>query len=260
MEAEMVLSFLHKLEKEHDIKILYAVNGGSMSMGYASPESDTDVRFIYVHRPEYYFSITPKPDTINYMSDDHDLDLVGFELRKALSMLMKTNPIESDWLHSDVVYIEAEGFRSKMLEFEKMYYNPTHAMYHFRSISVKHNDRYFQEKVTLKRFIYYMRGFLSCIWIEKNYCHPPVIIDDLIDAVIDDSEIRELAHGILATKRSGSTHNDDPVDERLVEHMNAIREHIESILPTFRPDKPEGKKELLTLFLMECSNKAYIHK
>ena len=119
-------------------------------------------------------------------------------------MLMNTNPVESDWLHSDVVYIQAEGFRGKMLEFAKMYYTPSHAMYHFRSISVKHNDRYLQEKVTLKRFIYYMRGFLAYTWIEKNYCHPPVMIDDLIDAVIEDNEIRAMAHGILAGKRTGS--------------------------------------------------------
>lgn len=250
MTKEMITAFLHEMEEKHRIKILYAVDSGSLSFGYASPESDTDVRFIYVNRPEYYFSLTPKADTVNFISEDHTLDVEGFDLKKALALMMKTNPIESDWLHSDLVYIEAPGFKEKMLEFERMYYNPKHAMYHFHSISVKHNGRYFKLGVTLKRFIYYMRGQLACVWLEKYGCHPPVNMDELIDAVVEDAVVRESAHRLLATKRLGRAHNEDPVDECLVEYINGLRSYYEKFLPEFKASKPIGDEAVLVKFLM----------
>lgn len=251
MTDNKILAFLHEMEEKHNIKILYAVDSGSLSFGYASPESDTDVRFIYVNRPEYYFSITPKADTVNFMNEDHTLDVEGFDLKKALGLMMKTNPIESDWLHSDLVYIEAPGFKEKMLEFERMYYNPLHAMYHFHSISVKHNDRYLKVEVTLKRFIYYMRGLLACKWIERHRCHPPVNMDELIDAVVEEADVREAAHRLLATKRLGRSHNTDPVDERLVTYMNDLRHYYEKFLPEYKVSKPVGNEDALVKFLME---------
>lgn len=251
MTKEMISAFLQEMEEKHHIKILYAVDSGSLSFGYASPESDTDVRFIYVNRPEYYFSLTPKADTVNFMNEDHTLDVEGFDLKKALALMMKTNPIESDWLHSDLVYIKESGFKEKMLEFERMYYNPKHAMYHFHSISVKHNDRYFKEGITLKRFIYFMRGLLACVWIERHGCHPPVNMDELIDAVVEDADMRESAHRLLATKRLGRAHNNDPVDDCLVEYTKGLREYYEKFLPEFKANKPVGDEATLVKFLME---------
>jgi len=39
-----------------------------------------------------------------------------------------------------------------------------------------------------------MRGLLACVWLEKYGCHPPVNMDELIDAVVEDAVVRESAH------------------------------------------------------------------
>lgn len=95
-----------------------------------------------------------------------------------------------------------------------------------------------------------MRGLLACVWLEKYSCHPPVNMDELIDAVVEDAVVRESAHRLLATKRLGRAHNEDPVDECLVEYMNGLRSYYEKFLPEFKASKPIGDEAVLVKFLM----------
>lgn len=234
-----IMTLLHNMERENDIKILMAVNYGSRCFGYASDESDWDVRFIYVHWPEWYFSIVKTEDVIEMMDEEQHLDIEGYDLQKALFLLTKTNPIESDWLHANDYYILDEDFLHTMLTFESQCYNAHHAMHHFYSISVKHNQQYLDKEVTLKRFIYYMRGMLSCRWVEQNGSHPPVNVDELIDATImDNDDVRVKTHHILALKRSGKTHDMAIVDTELADYVFRLKEYYKKLLPQYRGAKP----------------------
>ena len=48
---------LRRIEEEESIKILLAVESGSRAWGFASPDSDYDVRFIYIRRMEDYLKL-----------------------------------------------------------------------------------------------------------------------------------------------------------------------------------------------------------
>ena len=115
---ERILTLLHDLERKHSIRILMAVSYGSRSFGYASAESDWDVRFIYINQPEWYFSIAKTDDSVKLMLDDENIDVEGYDLKKALSLLAKTNPNESDWLHANDYLIVDEDFLHTMRAFE----------------------------------------------------------------------------------------------------------------------------------------------
>lgn len=250
------MKLFRELEEKHNIKILMAVNYGSRSFGYASSESDWDVRFIYVHCPEWYFSIVKEEDTIEMMMEDEHLDIEGYDLKKALFLLAKTNPIESDWLHSKDYFIVDESFMEAMLTFEAQCYNSHHAMYHFYSISVKHNQRYLDEKVTLKRFIYYMRGLLSCRWVEQHKSHPPVNVDELIDATITDNDsVRIKAHHLLELKRLGKSNDMTIVDDELSDYVSEIKKHYEELLPQYMDTKPQADIPAMSRFLMNTALK-----
>lgn len=249
---DKIMTLLRDLEKQHDIKILMAVNYGSRCFGYASAESDWDVRFIYVHRPEWYFSIAKTDDVIEMMIEEEYLDIEGYDLKKALNLLARTNPIESDWLHANDYYILDEDFLQTMLSFEAQCYNSHHAMYHFYSISVKHNQRYLDKEVTLKRFIYYMRGLLSCRWVEQHGCHPPVNVDELIDATITDNDnVREKAHRLLELKRTGKSHDMEIVDTELSDYVFDLQKYYERLLPTHVNSKPKADIPSMSKFLMK---------
>lgn len=249
---DKIMTLLRNLEKQHEIKILMAVNYGSRCFGYASDESDWDVRFIYVHKPEWYFSIVKTEDVVEMMVEEEHLDIEGYDLKKALMLLAKTNPVESDWLHSHEFYILDKDFLLSMLSFEAQCYNPHHAMYHFYSISVKHNQRYLDEKVTLKRFIYYMRGLLSCRWVEQHGCHPPVDVDDLIDATITDNmSVCAKAHHLLTQKRKGKSHDMSAVDNELCAYVYELQKYYERLLPEYLDTKPQANMSEMSRFLMD---------
>jgi RNA repair pathway DNA polymerase beta family len=88
-----ILRRMHNAEKEHGVRILLAVESGSRAWGFESPNSDFDARFIYVHPRDWYLSVglEEQPDVIEYPIVD-DIDLNGWDLRKALRLFWKSNP------------------------------------------------------------------------------------------------------------------------------------------------------------------------
>src|SRR5438093_13788617 len=100
---ERVLEELNRIERHHNVRILLAVESGSRAWGFASPDSDYDVRFIYVHRPEWYLSIEEGRDVIELPAAG-SLDISGWDLRKALRLFRKSNPVLMEWIVSPLEY------------------------------------------------------------------------------------------------------------------------------------------------------------
>jgi uncharacterized protein len=98
-----ILDRLLAIEAEHGVRALYACESGSRGWGFASPDSDYDVRFIYVHPLPWYLRVSAQRDVIEVPISD-ELDINGWELRKALSLLKKGNATLIEWLDSPVVY------------------------------------------------------------------------------------------------------------------------------------------------------------
>ena len=185
-ERIVIPAHLRSIEQEYGVKIMLAVEAGSRAWGFESENSDWDVRFIYVHKPEWYFRVDEQRDVIEVIYDD-DVDLAGWELRKALGLFKKSNPSLLEWFNSPKVYYKDDDFVKRIREVENDYFNPIKAMYHYNHIYIKHDERYLQEQgYPLKRFLYYLRGILACKWIENNKTLPPVAFKELLDATIED--------------------------------------------------------------------------
>jgi predicted nucleotidyltransferase len=88
-----ILARIRRAEDEHDVRVLLAVESGSRAWGFESPNSDFDARFIYVHRQDWYLSVglEEQRDVIEYKIVD-DIDLNGWDVRKALRLFWKSNP------------------------------------------------------------------------------------------------------------------------------------------------------------------------
>ena len=102
---ETIKNRLLEIEKEQNVKILYAVESGSRAWGFESVDSDYDVRFIYAHSKNWYLNILPKRDVIEYPIED-ELDYSGWDLRKTMFLINKSNPVFFEWLRSPIVYIK----------------------------------------------------------------------------------------------------------------------------------------------------------
>ncbi len=108
MNADIPVA-LAEIERKYGVRILFAAESGSRAWGFASPDSDFDVRFLYAPPPSWYFSVFP-PRNVIEENLPRDLDVVGWELRKALQLFAKGNAPLCEWLDSPVVYAEAPGF------------------------------------------------------------------------------------------------------------------------------------------------------
>src|SRR5690349_10980716 len=120
---ENIKHILKEMEQKEKIRILYACETGSRAWGFPSPDSDFDVRFIYMHERDWYLSLSQRKDSIEYM--DGDLDITGWDLRKSLTLLKRSNAPLIERFNSPIEYFAAPGFKEAFKELITNYYSPT---------------------------------------------------------------------------------------------------------------------------------------
>jgi hypothetical protein len=170
---------LKAIELEKGVEILYAVESGSRAWGFASPDSDYDIRFIYKHDLDYYLSLWEQTDVIEFMTDE-DLDGSGWDLRKAMKLLAKSNAPLLEWIYSPVVYYENEAFMNQMRALAKDCFSPVACLHHYLGTSKNFMAVCDQEEVKLKSYFYALRTALAGKWIIENNTFPPVAFMELL--------------------------------------------------------------------------------
>lgn len=195
---------LRRIERDQDVRVLYACESGSRAWGFASGDSDYDVRFIYVHPPEWYLSIEDHRDVIEEPISDI-LDISGWELRKALKLLRKSNPPLLEWLKSPVVYVEEETFIGPFKELAADCYSPNRCYRHYLHMAMGNVREYLKgETVWLKKYLYVLRPLMACRWIERALGEVPMRFENLVDQTIEDAGIRLAIDRLLEMKKSGA--------------------------------------------------------
>ena len=248
---KIILSYLEDVERENNVKVLLAVESGSRAWGFHSPESDWDVRFVYVHQIDWYLKVNDGRDVIEHMYDD-DVDLVGWDLRKTLRLFQKSNPALMEWLHSPIIYRADEVFLSRMRGLEPTYFNPIKTMYHYGSIYIKQDRRYLQNTAyPLKRFLYYLRGILACRWVEERRSMPPVLFIDLVNGTVKEEDIRQKINELLALKRQSKENNLKEVNPGLVEYARHWADYYTDNIKLFRPELNHPSSEALDSILFD---------
>ncbi len=174
-----ILVKLAEIEEKENVKVLYAVESGSRAWGVESPDSDYDVRFIYVRPKEDYLSLQEKRDVIEWQLDEV-LDINGWDLKKTLVQFHKGNATLFEWANSPVVYKSTDVWE-QVYEAGKQCFSQKVALYHYYGTANSTFQQYLQEeKVKYKKYIYALRPLLACRYIENNHTIPPVKLEDLI--------------------------------------------------------------------------------
>jgi predicted nucleotidyltransferase len=193
---------LDAIEKQYDVKILLAVESGSRAWGFASPDSDYDVRFIYVHKPEEYLRIDPMKDVIEWQLDEV-LDINGWDLKKALCHFHKGNATLFEWCNSPVVYWTTPEWQ-EICEVGLNYFSEKVAMYHYYGTAKSTYEGFLKgENVKYKKYVYALRPILACRYIEANKSIPPVLFDELKEQQLPEG-LKEAVEKMVEIKaRSG---------------------------------------------------------
>jgi uncharacterized protein len=196
---------LHDIEQTEQVRILYACESGSRAWGFPSQDSDYDVRFLYVRPADWYFSIDVehRRDVIERPISEM-LDVSGWDLRKALILLRKSNPPLMEWLRSPLVYYQRTDAADTMRTLAEDYYQPTASLYHYLHMARGNYRDYLRgDVVWIKKYFYVLRPLLAILWIEAGRGIPPMLFDTLVEALITDTALRRAIDALLVRKKAG---------------------------------------------------------
>lgn len=199
---------LDKIVYEKDISLLYAVESGSRAWGFASPDSDYDIRFIYAYPSREYLRIDQPQDTIERM--EGDLDLSGWDIFKALRLLRKSNPPLMEWLFSPVVYTELVPHIEQLREIARCNYSSSAVFYHYSRMAFRNYRQYIANKIAegaaevpLKKYLYVVRPIVALLYLEQHKELPPTNFLETLREVELSSDTRNAILELVEKKRAG---------------------------------------------------------
>lgn len=204
MERE-IKQRLAEIEAESDVVIPLAVESGSRAWGFPSTDSDYDVRFLYVRRPEWYLSIDleHKRDVIE-PPIDAVFDFSGWDVRKALWLFKKSNPPLLEWLQCPLVYRERFSLAQKLRGLLPTFYSPRACYYHYLHMARGNYREYLRgDEVWRKKYFYLLRPLLAIRWIETRATPVPIEFDRLVEATVESEALATAIETLVKEKKEG---------------------------------------------------------
>jgi predicted nucleotidyltransferase len=201
-----VLDTLAGVEQQHDVRVLFACESGSRGWGFASPDSDYDVRFVYVHRLPWYLTVGAGRDVIEQPISG-ELDVGGWELRKALQLLRDSNPTLLEWLRSPIVYRQEDAWATRLRGLAGDKFSPVRGYHHYVSMARKNlREHLYHDVVRYKKYLYVLRPLLAARWIREGRGVPPMRFADLVAATSLDAALVAEIDALLEVKmRAGES-------------------------------------------------------
>jgi uncharacterized protein len=256
MKTEIIKE-IKRLEYQHDIKILLAVESGSRAWGFASTDSDWDVRYIYVHKLDWYLKIDAQKDSQEEILAN-DIDLAGWELKKALRLFRKSNPPILEWLRSPIVYYEHFSTAKSLRELTAQYFNPKSCLHHYLHMAEGNFKTYLQkDMVRVKKYFYVLRPILACDWIYRTNTVAPMEFQELVAHEVKDANIKKMIQDLLSRKMAGEELNEEPQNQELNHFLETKINFYNDFLKTFSQDSQPATNQLDKLFhdsLLEAWN------
>ncbi|MBD1382468.1 nucleotidyltransferase domain-containing protein [Metabacillus arenae] len=246
-----IIKKLHVIEKENNIRILFACESGSRSWGYSSQNSDYDIRLLYTHPMEWYLSIENQKDVMEWSVNQ--LDITGWDLKKALQLCLKSNPSLYEWLFSGVVYLEEASTVQTLRELVNTYYTLSTLFYHYFKMS-KRNYLHFQQTnhKSIKSRLSILRPLLTCLFLMEKQQLPPVSIHSLVKET--DPDINEIILSLIHKKKNSDHNLDESMDQKLTNFINQSFVQLEKYKPLSKQKKASFQAELDFLFLRTLKN------
>jgi len=242
---------LREIEAQEGIRVLYACESGSRAWGFPSTDSDYDVRFIYAHPVDWYLSIRTRRDVIERPLDN-EIDLSGWDIRKALHLLRKSNPPLLEWLQSPIVYLQDDDFLNGIRALMPVYYSPRNCLYHYLHMARGNIREYLKgERVWVKKYFYVLRPLLACLWIEADRGVVPMEFAKLVQGLDLDSGLRSAIDRLLQDKIAGREMDDGPRVPVFHDFFDREIPRIEKITDTVPPG-PKADLDRLDRFFRRC--------
>ena len=243
---ELIQEKLREIEQREECRILLAVESGSRAWGFASPDSDYDVRFIYVRPEKAYLRLDRARDVTEVPIND-ELDINGWDIDKTLRLLHKSNPTVFEWFSSPIIY-QTSAFADQFRPIMQKYFSSKAGLWHYLHMAEGNYRDYLRgEMVRAKKYFYVLRPILACKWILEKGTPPPMLFTDLVKSELPD-DLSETVYQLLDLKMNLPEIKEIPRIDRLNRYLDtgivSVKEQIEKL-----PDTPvQDWNELNELF------------
>jgi len=210
---------LDEICRDHEVAIPLAIESGSRAWGFPSPDSDYDCRFLFVRRGKDYLTPWPKRDVIETPLEG-ELDVNGWELGKALKLLLKGNAVVIEWLMSPIAYRGDPAFRDALMALAAGFTSPNRVARHYLHLGERQRRTYFADgkAVKLKKIFYALRPAAALRWLRL---HPgqaiaPMHFPTLMAECDPPADVLDITNELIArkavTRELGSTSLPQPVE------------------------------------------------
>ncbi|SFW40400.1 nucleotidyltransferase domain-containing protein [Chitinophaga sancti] len=225
---------LSMIEKSQGVKIIYACESGSRAWGFASPDSDFDVRFIYIRPLNDYLGIAERKDVIE-LPVNEILDIGGWDLRKALQLFLKSNAPLYEWVQSPIHYIPNEDLKAELLNLSEKYFSQRAGCHHYISMAKNTFENDLQgETVRIKKYFYALRPLLAAKWIVEKGAVPPMEFH-ILRTLISDAAWQATIDALLIQKQAADEKTlispVMPLQQWIADTIQYCNEKAASLLP-----------------------------
>ena len=244
---ELIREKLFEIEQTEHIRILHCVESGSRAWGFASPDSDYDVRFIYVRPLEDYLRLEKRRDVIEWQLDE-TLDINGWDVQKALRLLHGSNPTLFEWNLSPIVYKTTKEWAAVSAVMDE-YFKLNSGLHHYLSTAKRtYHDQLKGDTVKLKKYFYALRPLLACRWILEFGTPPPMLFSVLKDRYLSGAVKTEVERLLDIKVNTPERRLGERIDI-INAYLDAALEEIEGAIGSLPPERPHGYEKLNALFL-----------
>ena len=223
------------IESDHDVRILFAIESGSRAWGFPSPDSDYDARFVYAHRQDWYLSLEPGRDVIELPINDL-LDINGWDIRKALNLALKPNPVLLEWLSSPIRYRWSNPICNALKDLTQKIAHRTACRFHYLSLGEGQWNRHVgnNDEVNIKKYFYILRPALALRWLRM---HPETIPPMNLQAMIAGLDLDEATTAKIAEMLEQKSRSRELGMGPRIAEVDALIETEFSLAQAERPDK-----------------------
>ena len=246
-----ILKKLSASESDHSIKILHAVESGSRAWGFASPDSDYDVRFIYAHDMKWYLKLEDTRDVMELeLNDVYDIN--GWDIQKLFRLMHSSNPTVFEWVHSPIVYTTHPIIAEITPQIDS-FFSCKAGLYHYFNTAKANYKSYIdnKQKVKLKKYFYVLRPLMACDWILTHRTPPPVLFDSLLNEMEPDDELFIAIQDLISRKQTA-------IEAEMIERISVLEDYIASEISSIKvsadmmKDDKNNDWELLNTLFLRC--------
>jgi uncharacterized protein len=241
------------IEATDGVRLLLAVESGSRAWGFPSPDSDYDVRFLYIRPRDAYLALSPVRDVIERPIVD-EIDLNGWDLRKALGLLLKSNAVVSEWMNSPIRYQADDPIIARLAALADDLLDPPALARHYAALARGSADRWLDRDgdVPVKKYFYALRPALAIRALRLDpSSRPPMNLQALVALSGLPGGIVEQIELLVAAKARTNEHANGT---RLAEIDALIRDEIGRVGEVTGPERPADAADRANKLFLDLVN------